>query len=117
MAVNPNVSWRKYINSSNPSIDKYLSDFGDRFIQQTFQRLSYAIKNKKSEIILIRFKDSDIVSKIKKEEYIQALEVLLELCVKLEKYEICRDIHNSLKILKLKKVRGNRNPITKVTST
>ena len=101
--ANPNVSWKKYLNSSNPTIDKYLSDFGDGFIQQTFQRLSYAIKNKKSEIVLIRFKDSDIVSKIKKEEYIQALEALLELCVKLEKYELCRDIHTKLKILKTKR--------------
>jgi hypothetical protein len=117
MAVYPNVSWKKYFNSSNPAINRYLSDFGDGFIQQTFQRLSYAIKNKKSEITLIHFKDSDIVSKIKKEEYIQALEVLLELCVKLEKYEICKDIHNSLKLLKIKKVRGRRKPINKVTST
>jgi uncharacterized protein (DUF1330 family) len=106
--ANPNVSWKKYLNSSNSAINKYLSDFGDEFIQQTFQRLSYAIKNKKSEIVLIRFKDSDIVSKIKKEEYVQALELLLELCVKLEKYELCRDIHNKLKILKRKRTNKSK---------
>jgi hypothetical protein len=109
--ANPNVSWKKYLNSSNSTINKYLSDFGDEFIQQTFQRLSYAIKNKKSEIVLIRFKDSDIVSKIKKEEYVQALELLLELCVKLEKYELCRDIHNKIKILKRKRTNKPNNKL------
>jgi hypothetical protein len=43
-----------------------------------------------------------------------ALEMLLELCIKLEKYEMCRDIHAHIKILKLKKARGK--PKAKVIS-
>ena len=113
--VNPNVSWLKYLNSKNPTINKYLSHYGDSLLQQTFQRLKLAIKSKKSHIILFRFKDSDIVSKIGKDEYIQALEHLLTLCIKLEKYELCRDIHNELKIIQLKKARG-KTPKAKVTS-
>ncbi len=91
--VNPNVAWKKYLNSSNPIINKYLNDYGDTLLHQTFQRLTFAIKSKKSHIILFRFKDSDIVSKIGREEYVPALEQLLNLCIKLEKYELCRDIH------------------------
>ena len=85
-------------------------------IQQTFQRLSYALKYKKSQIILFRFKESDIVSKIGKEDYIPALEHLLNLCTKLEKYEMCREIHNELKIHKLKEARGIK-PKARVTLT
>jgi hypothetical protein len=103
--VNPNVSWKKYFNSSNTTINKYLSDFGDIFLQQTFHRLISAIKSKKSKIILFRFKDSDIVSTITKDEYISALEQLLQLCIKLEKYELCKEIHSELKLLKLKENR------------
>jgi hypothetical protein len=114
--VSPNVNWQKYLNSSNSAIDKYFMDFGDELLQQTFQRLAYAIKSKKSHIILFHFKDSDIVSKIYQKDYICALEMLLNLCVKLEKYEICRDIHNKLKILKLKKARSVK-PKAKVTLT
>ena len=114
--VNPNVPWLKYLNSKNPTINKYLSHYGDSLLQQTFQRLKLAIKSKKSHIILFRFKDSDIVSKIGREDYIPALEHLLNLCTKLEKYEMCRDIHNELKLLKLKKARG-RTPKAKVTVT
>ena len=112
--VNPNVAWQKYLNSSNTSINRYLKTYGDSLLQQTFQRLKLAIKSKKSHIILFRFKDSDIVCKIGKDEYIPALEHLLNLCIKLEKYEMCRDIHNELKLIQLKKARG-RKPKAKVT--
>ena len=104
--VSPNVKWQKYLNSSNPSINKYLNNFGDELLQQTFQRLTLAIKSKKSHIILFRFKESDIVSKIYQKDYMSALEMLLNLCIKLEKYEMCRDIHNQIKIFKLKAARG-----------
>ena len=104
--VNPNVVWQKYLNSSNPTINKYLSDYGDDILHQTFQRLTLAIKSKKSHIILFRFKESDIVSKVYQKDYMSALEMLLSLCIKLEKYEMCRDIHNQIKIFKLKAARG-----------
>lgn len=104
--VNPNVAWQKYLNSSNTAINKYLSDYGDGILHQTFQRLTSAIKSKKSHIILFRFKESDIVSKIYQKDYMSALEMLLNLCIKLEKYEMCRDIHNQIKIFKLKAARG-----------
>jgi hypothetical protein len=111
--VSPNVSWQKYLNSSNPTINKYLSDYGDGILHQTFQRLTSAIKSKKSHIILFRFKESDIVSKVYQKDYMSALEMLLNVCIKLEKYEMCRDIHTQIKILKLKAARGK--PKAKVT--
>jgi galactokinase/mevalonate kinase-like predicted kinase len=112
--VSPNVAWQKYINSSNQSINKYLSKYGNAILEQTFQRLKLAIKSKKSHIILFRFKDSDIVSKIDRNDYVPALEQLLNLCTKLEKYEMCREIHNEIKIQKLKEARGIK-PKAKVT--
>jgi len=113
MVVYPNVSWQKYLNSSNLTINRYLCDYGDEFLHQTFQRLKLAHKNKKSKIILFRFKDSDIVCAITKDEYIPALEELLQLCINLEKYELCKEIHSTLKLIKLRKHRK----VKKVTST
>ena len=106
--VNPNIKWQKYLISYNPIVIKYLSKYGDELLQQTFQRLVLAYKNKKSQTILFRFKDSDIISIIKYDEYIHAIEALLNLCIKLEKYEMCRYIHNQLKIIKLKKARSEK---------
>ena len=112
--ISPNVKWQKYLNSSNTSINRYLKEYGDEILQQTFQRLASAIKSKKSHIVLFRFKDSDIVSKIYQKDYIAALEALLNLCVGLEKYELCSEIHSQIKLLKLKKARGK--PKAKVTT-
>jgi hypothetical protein len=112
--VNPNVKWHKYLNSSNTSINRYLDKYGDEILSQTFQRLKQAIKSKKSHIILFRFKDSDIVSKIYQKDYLSALEMLLSLCIKLEKYEMCGDIHNQIKIIKLKKIRGKPKSVTSI---
>ena len=113
--ISPNVKWQKYLNSSNPSINRYLKEYGDLILQQTFQRLANAIKSKKSHIILFRFKDSDIISKVYQKDYIIALEALLNLCIRLEKYELCSEIHSHLKIIKLKKARG-KPPKARVTT-
>lgn len=112
--ISPNVKWQKYLNSSNPSINRYLNNYGDEILHQTFQRLCQAIKSKKSHIILFRFKDSDIISKIYQKDYVIALDKLLNLCIRLEKYELCSEIHSYIKLLKLKKARGK--PKAKVTS-
>jgi hypothetical protein len=97
------VDWKKYLNSSNPIINNYLSDFGDAFITQTFQRIKLAHQKRKSQIILIRFKQSDIVATIEMKDYILALEYLLQLCVNLEKYELCKDIHTTINSIKRKR--------------
>jgi uncharacterized protein (DUF1330 family) len=97
------VDWKKYLNSSNPIINNYLSDFGDGFITQTFQRIKLANQKRKSQIILIRFKQSDIVATIERKDYVLALEHLLQLCINLEKYELCKDIHTTINSIKRKR--------------
>ena len=106
------VDWKKYLNSSNPIINNYLSDFGDAFITQTFQRIKLAHQKRKSQIILIRFKQSDIVATIESKDYVHALEHLLQLCINLEKYELCREIHTTINLIKNKRrVRIKSNPL------
>lgn len=115
------VHWKKYLDSSHPTINQYLSVFGDNFIKQTHQRIKKAYNRKLPEIILIRFKNSNIVSIVKHKHYISVLENLLNLCIKLEKYELCGDIHKTLDLLKSKnKIRASlgvankTNPVTLV---
>ena len=104
------VNWKKYLNSSNPTINKYLDDFGESFIKQTLQRITLAHQNRKSQIILIRFKQSDIVATIESKDYVLALEHLLQLCVNLEKYELCREIHTTINLIKSKKRMRVKSP-------
>ena len=88
------VNWRQYLDSSNPTINRYLNQYGDDFIKQTIYRIELAHKLKKPQIILFRFRDSDILSILESKEYSIALTHLLNLCIKLEKYELCEDINN-----------------------
>jgi uncharacterized protein (DUF1330 family) len=110
------VNWKKYLNSSNPTINKYLSDFGDSFIIQTFQRIKLAYQTRKSQIILIRFKHSDVVATIESKDYVLALEHLLQLCVNLEKYELCRDIHTAINLIKSKRRMRVKSPPLVISS-
>ena len=105
------VNWKKYLNSSNPTINTYLNSFGDSFIRQTLQRITLAHQSKKSQIILIRFKQSDIVATIESKDYVLALKHLLQLCINLEKYELCREIHTTINLIKNKRrVRVKSSP-------
>ena len=105
------VNWKKYLNSSNKTINNYLSAFGDLFIRQTLQRITLAHQKRKSQIILIRFKQSDIVATIESKDYVLALKHLLQLCVNLEKYELCREIHTTINLIKNKRrVRVKSSP-------
>jgi len=101
--VQSTVSWKRYLDSNTTIVKEYLSLLGDEFIIQTFQRILSAYQSKKSQIILIRFKQSGIVSTIESKHYLLALEYLLQLCINLEKYELCREIYNGINLLKSKK--------------
>lgn len=100
-----NVDWKQYFNSTNPTITSYLQRYGKKFIEQTFNRIVLAHKTKKSQIILIRFNDSDIVSILEKKDYVNALELLLSFCIKIEYYEICSAIQKEIRKIKSQKRR------------
>ena len=93
------VDWRKYFTSKSRSIDSYLSKYGFKFLDQSSQKIKRGIQQDLPFIVLIKFRNSDIVSILKKEEYELALNLLLKLCVRLEYYEICSDIQKTLKLL------------------
>lgn len=97
------VNWKQYLDSSNPTINGYLSKFGDDFIRQTARRIELANSLKKSEIILFRFRDSDVLSILESKDYLIALKYLLKLCIKLEKYELCRSITNVIHSIEVRK--------------
>lgn len=97
------VNWKQYLDSSNPTINRYLNEFGNEFIVQTTHRIELAHKSKKPQIILFRFRDADIVSILESKDYLLALECLLKMCIKLEKYELCQSIKNAIHSVKIKK--------------
>ena len=91
------VDWKKYFTSKSTSIDLYLSKYGFKFLDQSFQKIKRAINQNKPYITLIKFRNSDIISILRNDEYELALNLLLKLCIRLEYYEICSKISDTLK--------------------
>jgi phage tail sheath gpL-like len=92
----PNISWKSYLRTSNPNTIDYLKKYGKEFILQTFNKIKLAKRLKRKNIVLFRFRNSNIVATINKSDYQLVLSELLNLCVKLEFYEIASEIHKSL---------------------
>ena len=90
--ANPIVDWKKYLDGTHPIISKYISKYGKDFIVQTIQKIKLAHSQNKSKIILIRFRDSYIISVLEQKDYVNALKLILNFCIKLEYYEVCTDI-------------------------
>lgn len=86
------VNWKKYFNSTNPIIDRYLQKYGFEFLKQTFEKLKRADIEKKPYISVIKFRGSKITAVIQKNDYKLAINMLLDLCVRLEHYELCSEI-------------------------
>jgi hypothetical protein len=110
------VDWRKYFTSKSTSIDLYLSKYGFKFLDQSFQKIKRAIQQDLPYIVFIKFRNSDIISILRKEEYEEALKLLLKLCIRLEFYEICSGIDKTLKQVQQTKFTVNGRKHREVTT-
>jgi hypothetical protein len=110
-----NVNWRRYFNLSNPIIVNYISKYGKRFIEQSFFKIKRAHTVKKPYIFLINFNGrDDIVSVLYQNEYEEALNYLLKLCIHIEYYELCGEIQKQLISMDKKKRRKTTKSKVKI---
>ena len=87
-----NVDWRKYFSLNNTTLNEYLLHYGDDFLNQCLSLVITAHKQNLQSIVLIEFTEYEIVSVVEKKDYPLVLQKLLNLCERLEKYEICAEI-------------------------
>ena len=104
-----NVDWRKYFSLNNTTLNEYLYNYGDEFLTQSLFLLINAHAKNLPSIVLIEFSNIDIVSVVEKTDYMLALHRLLNLCERMEKYEICAEIVKYEKTIKPKR----KNPTKK----
>jgi uncharacterized protein (DUF1330 family) len=91
--IHPNVDWRKYFNKYSESLTQYYDVFGTPFLVQIIEKLKRATNQRKPRpIILIKFRGTDIVSVLDTSEFLEFLNMLLDMCIHIEKYELCIDI-------------------------
>jgi len=87
-----NVEWRKYFSLNNTTLNEYLDSYGDDFLNQSLSLITQAHKQNLPSIVLIEFTIDGVVSVVEKKDYLLVLQRLLNLCERLEKYEICAEI-------------------------
>lgn len=106
--TSPIVDWRKYLDGTHPIITKYISKYGKDFIVQTLDKIKSAHTTNKSRIVLIRFRETNIISVLERKDYVHALQLLLNMCIKIEYYEVCTEIQNTIAAIKFnKKIKTN----------
>ena len=94
-----NVDWRKYISPTNNVLNEYLMSYGNDFLNQILQNVVEAHQSNKPSFVLISFVKTDIVAIVHKNDYKLVLQRLLDLCERLEKYEICAEIIKAQNVL------------------
>lgn len=97
-----NVEWRKYFSLNNTTLNEYLDSYGDDFLNQSLSLIIQAHKQNLPSIVLIEFTIDGVVSVVEKKDYLLVLQRLLNLCERLEKYEICAEIVKYQKSIPLK---------------
>ena len=97
-----NVEWRKYFSLNNTTLNEYLLSYGDDFLNQSLSLVIDAHKQNLPSIVLIEFTEYEIVSVVEKKDYLLVLQKLLNLCERLEKYEICAEIFKYQKSIERK---------------
>ena len=105
-----NVDWRKYISPTNDVLNEYLINYGNSFLNQILQNIVEAHQTNKPSFVLISFIKTDIVSIVHKNDYKLVLQRLLDLCERLEKYEICAEIIKAQDLLNTPR---DKNPTKK----
>jgi uncharacterized protein (DUF1330 family) len=91
--IHPNVDWRKYFDKYNKPLTQYYEAFGTPFLIQVIEKIKRATNQRKPRpIILIKFKGTDIVSLLPTEDFLEFLNMLLDMCIHIEMYELCIDI-------------------------
>lgn len=109
-----NVNWRKYLSTKNIVLNQYLYNYGDELLLNMLDTLKLALSSKSKSIVLIEFQNTEIVSVVQREDYVEALQKLLILCERMEKYEICAKIvsvQNGVRLTKIISAKPKRKQL------
>lgn len=92
--VRMNVNWKKYLSSSNDEFIEYVSKYRIGFLETIVNNVIDAHRNKQPSLILFRFSKTNITSVAHHSDYEVILVRLLQICEKVELYEMCSKIMN-----------------------
>jgi hypothetical protein len=91
------VNWKKYFDVNNKTLYLYMTRYGEGIYIQMYNKLKYAIRMNLPYVTLIKFHNTEIVSIVYSCDYIVVLTHMLNICVKMEYYELCAEISKTIK--------------------
>ena len=91
------TNWKKYFDeNSSPAVKEYLANNADRIYPWIFTILKQAIEGNIDEVAIIKFTDTKMFATIKKNEYKELLQKIMDYFVEKEDYEICIGIRDTI---------------------
>ena len=94
------VDWRNYFDeAASPAVHNYINNNADTIYPWLFD-IKHAIEKKLEEVAIVKFIDSKMYATIKKEDYPDLLEKIMNHHIIKEEYEKCATIRDMIENLK-----------------
>lgn len=89
------VDWRQYFDeNTSPAVQSYITKNADSLYPWLYDIIKHAISKKLDEVAIIKFIDSKMYATIKKEDYKELLNKILNHYISKEEYEKCAEIRD-----------------------
>lgn len=89
------VDWRQYFDeNTSPAVQSYITKNADSLYPWLYDIIKHAMDKKLEEVAIIKFIDSKMYATIKKEDYKELLNKILDHYISKEEYEKCAEIRD-----------------------
>ena len=89
------VDWRQYFDeNTSPAVQNYINKNADSLYPWLYDIIKHAMDKKLEEVAIIKFIDSKMYATIKKEDYKELLNKILDHYISKEEYEKCAEIRD-----------------------
>ena len=106
------VDWRNYFDEdTSPAVRNYINSNADNLYPWLLDIVKHAIDKKLDEVAIIKFIDSKMYATIKREDYTELLEKIMNHYIQKEEYETCIVIRDTIE--ELKKPKKTKRKYTK----
>lgn len=109
------VDWRNYFDEkTSPAVHNYIANNADRIYPWLYDVIKHAVENKLDEVAIVKFIDSKMYATIKRHDYIDLLQKIMNHHISKEEYEVCIGIRDMIEELKNPKPKVKRKYTKKV---
>lgn len=95
------VDWRNYFDEkTSPAVHNYINNNADTIYPWLNDVIKHAVEKNLEEVAIVKFIDSKMYATIKKEDYADLLQKIMDHYISKEEYEKCIDVRDMIENLK-----------------